>query len=46
MVDTIGACGPEAVEFLVRQIREWVGPEMSRCIFTGTTISEWRRRAR
>ena len=26
IVDTIGACGPEAVEFLVRQVREWVGP--------------------
>jgi isopropylmalate/homocitrate/citramalate synthase len=26
VVDTIGACGPEAVEFLVRQTREWVGP--------------------
>jgi isopropylmalate/homocitrate/citramalate synthase len=26
VVDTIGACGPEAVEFLVRQVREWVGP--------------------
>lgn len=25
VVDTIGACGPEAVEFLVREIREWVG---------------------
>jgi isopropylmalate/homocitrate/citramalate synthase len=25
VVDTIGACGPEAVEFLVRQTREWVG---------------------
>jgi isopropylmalate/homocitrate/citramalate synthase len=26
VVDTIGACGPEAAEFLVRQVREWVGP--------------------
>jgi isopropylmalate/homocitrate/citramalate synthase len=26
VVDTIGACGPEAVEFLVRQVSEWVGP--------------------
>ena len=26
VVDTIGACGPEAVEFLVRQTLEWVGP--------------------
>jgi len=25
VVDTIGACGPEAVEFLVRQVRGWVG---------------------
>ncbi len=25
VVDTIGACGPEAVEFLVRLVREWVG---------------------
>ena len=28
VVDTIGACGPEAVEFLVRQVREWAGPEV------------------
>ncbi len=28
VVDTIGACGPEAVEFLVRQVREWVGPSV------------------
>jgi isopropylmalate/homocitrate/citramalate synthase len=28
VVDTIGACGPEAVEFLVRQVREWVGPHV------------------
>ncbi len=27
VVDTIGACGPEAAEFLVRQVREWVGAE-------------------
>ena len=26
VVDTIGACGPEAVEFLVGQTREWAGP--------------------
>ena len=26
VVDTIGACGPEAIEFLVTQVREWVGP--------------------
>jgi len=25
VVDTIGACGPEAVEFLMRQVRDWVG---------------------
>ena len=25
VVDTIGACGPEAVEFLVREVRDWVG---------------------
>jgi isopropylmalate/homocitrate/citramalate synthase len=28
VVDTIGACGPEGVEFLVRQTREWVGPSV------------------
>jgi isopropylmalate/homocitrate/citramalate synthase len=28
VVDTIGACGPEAAEFLVRQVREWVGPSV------------------
>ena len=28
VVDTIGACAPEAVEFLVRQVREWVGPQV------------------
>ena len=28
VVDTIGACGPEAAEFLVRQAREWVGPQV------------------
>jgi isopropylmalate/homocitrate/citramalate synthase len=28
VVDTIGACGPEAVEFLVRQVREWVGADV------------------
>jgi isopropylmalate/homocitrate/citramalate synthase len=28
VVDTIGACGPEAVEFLVRQVCEWIGPEI------------------
>jgi isopropylmalate/homocitrate/citramalate synthase len=25
VVDTIGACGPEAVEQLVREVRQWVG---------------------
>jgi len=25
VVDTIGACGPEAAEFLVSQVRDWVG---------------------
>ena len=28
VVDTIGACGPEAAEFLVREVRHWVGPEV------------------
>jgi isopropylmalate/homocitrate/citramalate synthase len=28
IVDTIGACGPEAVEFLVGQVREWLGPKI------------------
>jgi isopropylmalate/homocitrate/citramalate synthase len=28
VVDTIGACGPEAVEFLVGQTRKWVGPNV------------------
>jgi isopropylmalate/homocitrate/citramalate synthase len=28
VVDTIGACGPEAIEFLVRQVRGWVGPDV------------------
>ena len=28
VVDTIGACGPEAAEFLVCQTREWVGPQV------------------
>jgi isopropylmalate/homocitrate/citramalate synthase len=26
VVDTIGACGPEAVEFLIREVSAWVGP--------------------
>lgn len=28
VVDTIGACGPEAVEFLVREACSWVGPKV------------------
>ena len=28
IVDTIGACGPEAAEFLVRQVRDWVGTDV------------------
>jgi isopropylmalate/homocitrate/citramalate synthase len=28
VVDTIGACGPEAVEFLVREVSEWVGTKI------------------
>jgi len=28
VVDTIGACGPEAVEFLVREVCGWVGPSV------------------
>jgi isopropylmalate/homocitrate/citramalate synthase len=28
VVDTIGACGPEAVEILVREVCEWVGPNV------------------
>lgn len=28
VVDTIGACGPEAAEFLVRQVRGWLGPSI------------------
>jgi len=26
VVDTIGACGPEAAEFLMREVRGWIGP--------------------
>src|SRR5260221_7437838 len=26
VVDTIGACGPEAVEYLIGQVRRWIGP--------------------
>ncbi len=25
VVDTIGACGPEAVEYLIGQVRQWIG---------------------
>jgi len=28
VVDTIGACAPEAVEKLIRTVRRWIGPEM------------------
>ncbi len=28
VVDTIGACGPEAVEILVRAVCQWVGPKV------------------
>jgi isopropylmalate/homocitrate/citramalate synthase len=28
VVDTIGACGPEAVELLVREVCQWVGPDI------------------
>jgi isopropylmalate/homocitrate/citramalate synthase len=28
VVDTIGACGPEAIEFLMRQVRAWVGADV------------------
>jgi isopropylmalate/homocitrate/citramalate synthase len=28
VVDTIGACGPEAAEFLVREVCSWVGPSV------------------
>ncbi|MBA3912620.1 MAG: homoaconitate hydratase [Acidobacteriales bacterium] len=28
VVNTIGACGPEAAEFLVREVCGWVGPEV------------------
>jgi isopropylmalate/homocitrate/citramalate synthase len=28
VVDTIGACGPEAAEFLVREVCGWVGPSV------------------
>lgn len=28
VVDTIGACAPEAVEFLIRSVASWVGPKV------------------
>src|SRR5579872_5274962 len=28
VVDTIGACGPEAAEFLTREVCRWAGPEV------------------
>jgi len=28
VVDTIGACAPEAVESLIRTVRGWIGPDM------------------
>jgi homocitrate synthase NifV len=28
VVDTIGACGPEAVELLMREVRGWLGPNV------------------
>lgn len=28
VVDTLGACGPEAAEFLVGQVRDWIGPRV------------------
>ncbi len=28
VVDTIGACAPEAVEFLIRSVASWVGPNV------------------
>jgi isopropylmalate/homocitrate/citramalate synthase len=28
VVDTIGACGPEAAEFLIREVLTWVGPDV------------------
>ena len=28
VVDTIGACGPEAAEFLVGEVRSWIGPNV------------------
>ena len=28
VVDTIGACAPEAIENLIRTVRQWIGPDM------------------
>src|SRR5208282_2876906 len=28
VVDTIGACGPEAAEYVTRQVSEWAGPDV------------------
>ncbi len=28
VVDTIGACSPEAIEYLVGRVREWIGPSV------------------
>jgi len=28
VVDTIGACAPEAVEFLIKQVASWLGPDV------------------
>jgi isopropylmalate/homocitrate/citramalate synthase len=28
VVDTIGACAPESVEYLIREVKSWVGPEV------------------
>jgi isopropylmalate/homocitrate/citramalate synthase len=28
VVDTIGACAPEAIEHLIREVRGWVGPDV------------------
>lgn len=28
VVDTIGACAPEAVEWMVREVRGWIGPDI------------------
>jgi len=28
VVDTIGACAPESVEYLIREVKSWVGPKV------------------